>query len=188
MTRCFHCWISCSFFGLLLSLASCSASMCVGRRSGYPFSGPRSRPDGLACNRQLINAVFGPHSLWPARMGPAPGHPNHLPGSGFGRAGTAKMLISVGGGVCGRRPENANHAARQCEVVKRKRKWKRKFVEPTSAGTAPTSPAVRGTRHCPVGWTGPALGYAGKTGSGPARRPRQKPPPQRSAPAGPPPA
>ena len=106
-----------------MSLASCSASMCVGRRSGYPFSGPRSRPNGLACNRQLINTVVGPPTLHQARMGPAPGHPNHQPGSGFGGAGTAKatrnllvsaaavtwcatMLISVGGGVCGRRPHS----------------------------------------------------------------------------------
>ncbi len=185
MTRCFRCWISCSFFGLLLSLASCSASMCVGRRSGYPFSGPRSRSQVLANGHLLINAVVGPPTLWQARIGPAPGHPNHLPGSGFGRNGTAKTLISVGGGVCGRRPENANHAARQREVVKRK--WNRKFAEPTSADTAPTSPAVPETHHCLVGWTGPAPGCGGKTGSGPARRPRQKPLPRHFAPAAPPP-
>jgi len=62
-----------------------------GRRSEYPFSGPRSRPDGSACNRQLINTVVGPLTLWQARMGPAPGHPNHLPGSGFGMAGAATL-------------------------------------------------------------------------------------------------
>jgi predicted glycosyltransferase len=36
----------------------------------------------------------------------------------------ATILISVGGGVCGRRLENANHAARQREDVKRKCKGK----------------------------------------------------------------
>ena len=73
--------------------------MCVGRRSGYPFSGPRSRSNGLACNYSFVNTVEGDPPLWQARMGPAPGHSNHLPGSGFGAARTA------------------NHAARQCEVV-----------------------------------------------------------------------
>ena len=62
-----------------------------GRRSGYPFSGPRSRPNGSARKHQLINAVVGPLTLWQARMGPAPGHPNHLPGSGFGMAGAATL-------------------------------------------------------------------------------------------------
>jgi len=71
----------------------------------------------LACWHWLINTVAGVNTLWQARMGPAPGHPNHLPSGGYGAAGAAKTLISAGGGFCGRRLENANHAARQCEVV-----------------------------------------------------------------------
>jgi len=68
---------------------ACSEKHWTGRWSGCPFSGPRSRPNGSARKHPLINAVVGPPTLWPARMGPAPGHPNHLPSSGFGAAGTA---------------------------------------------------------------------------------------------------
>ena len=144
MTPCFHCWISCSFFGLLMSLASCSASMCVGRRSGYPFSGPRSRPNGSARKHQLINAVVGPLTLWQARMGPAPGHPNHLPGSGFGAAGIAEALISVGGGVCGRRPHSRwptkCPARNGVDAVKSKsQRWKPASVGRRTQTTPPAS-------------------------------------------------
>ena len=153
MTPCFHCWISCSFFGLLMSLASCSASMCVGRRSGYPFSGPRSRPNGSARKHQLINAVVGPPTLWQARMGPAPGHPNHLPGSGFGAAGIAEALISVGGGVCGRRPHSRWPTRRPAKygvhaVKSKSQRWKtasvgRRTRTTPSASASTSSPSSR---------------------------------------------
>ena len=63
-----------------------------GRRSGYPFSGPRSRCTGLANLLWLINAVFGSPTLSQAQMGPAPGHPNHLPSGGHGAAGAARLF------------------------------------------------------------------------------------------------
>ena len=56
-----------------------------GRRSGYPFSGPRSRPKLLANWHSFVNTVTGAQFLWQARMGPAPGHPNHQPNSGLAR-------------------------------------------------------------------------------------------------------
>ena len=195
----------------------------AGRRSGYPFSSPRSRCTGLACNRQLINAVFGPPTLWQARMGPAPGHPNHLPSGGYGVAGAARLfaicqeLLRLSRcappcssrwavGFAGAGPiRGCPHCALPDTVLmeqprrakgRHPRAWagERKPRRPPargrrtsvqglqspaqghqtkSADASPTSLAVRETRHCLVGWTGPALGCGGKTGSGPGRRPRQ---------------
>ena len=90
------------------------------RRSGYPFSGPRSRCTGLANWLWLINTVFGVNSLWQAQMVPAPGHPNHLPNSGLGAALKAKTPPSpsrwaVGfagaGPICGCPPGNQPNIA-----------------------------------------------------------------------------
>ena len=196
---------------------------------------------GLANWHCLINTVFGPPSLWQARMVPAPGHPNHLPGSGFGAAGAARLFAicqeplrlfrcappclsrwAVGFAGAGpirgcppgsqpitaltqkrlqakgrnprawageRKPRRPPARSRQAQVqMQMQRQMPAQGHRTKNADAAPTSPAVPETHHCPVGWTGPVLGCAGKTGSGPARRPRQKPPPRHSAPAGPPPA
>lgn len=83
----------------------CCARRCGrGRWSGYPFYGPRSRADIAARAGYRIYPIVGAQSLWQPRIGPAPGHPDHLPNKDVGARPVAQQNhFEGGGGACRRR-------------------------------------------------------------------------------------